>query len=260
MALQKVKGYVNAQKIKNSFKAMAGITHNITAFDDMVSAIAREIIDKKQNQILNAQEDKAASGFVAFLKSAKGWAGKKFLGEVDDAPKPLKSVIKLAAKDATLIVAACMIGEINSQGDNLTYDETKKEFVALIIKGAKFKEDFNNVLKDQTTQSRTDSESPWYSFLCCSNKSNKSKYQIDEKNPTKVLASFDINYDNKILNHPELLKLSAQQFGFSKAIKLCSGLSNDLVIEAILEDSSELILAGCISLSGTDIVLLSDSN
>jgi hypothetical protein len=30
---------------------MAGITHNITAFDDMVSVIAREIIDKKKTDI-----------------------------------------------------------------------------------------------------------------------------------------------------------------------------------------------------------------
>jgi hypothetical protein len=67
------------------------------------------------------------------------------------------------------------------------------------------------------------------------------------------LASFDITYDNKILNHPELLKLAAQQFGFSKAIKRCSGLSNDLILETILEDSSELLLAGCISLSFDDI-------
>ena len=54
-ALLKVKKYVDAQKIKNSSKVMINITHNITAFDDMVSKVAIEIIKKKQQQILNSE-------------------------------------------------------------------------------------------------------------------------------------------------------------------------------------------------------------
>ena len=36
---------------------MINITHNITAFDDMVSKVAIDIIGKKQQQILNAEKE-----------------------------------------------------------------------------------------------------------------------------------------------------------------------------------------------------------
>ncbi len=71
--------------------------------------------------------------------------------------------------------------------------------------------------------------------LLSQNKSGdfRSKAQVIQST-SLIYSSFDITYDNEILNHPELLKLTAQKFGFSKALKLCSGLSNDLVLEAIL--------------------------
>ena len=51
---------------------------------------------------------KAVSGFLKFLQKSKDWVDKKFLGKIKDAPSHLKPVIGLAAKDATILVAACL--------------------------------------------------------------------------------------------------------------------------------------------------------
>ena len=74
------------------------------------------------------------------------------MGEINTAAAHLKPVIKLAAKDATIVVAACMLGEITSQEDNLTYDDTKKQFVKLVITGISFKQEFEQALKAETKQ------------------------------------------------------------------------------------------------------------
>ena len=78
------------------------------------------------------------------------------MGKIKTAAAHLKPVIKLAAKDATIVVAACMLGEITSQEDNLTYNDTKKQFVKLIISGISFKQEFEEALKADTTQTAFD--------------------------------------------------------------------------------------------------------
>jgi hypothetical protein len=76
-------------------------------------------------------------------------------------------------------------------------------------------------------------------------------YEVDQK--VEMLAVTDLFYNNELLNHPELLKLTAKEFGMTKALYLCDGLSADFVQEAIEHQSAELVLAGCISLNHGDI-------
>ena len=77
-------------------------------------------------------------------------------------------------------------------------------------------------------------------------------YEVDQK-VELVMFVQDIVYDKELLNHPELLKLTAKEFGMTKALDLCDWLSCDLVLEAIEHESAELVLAGCISLNQGDI-------
>ena len=74
-----------------------------------------------------------------------------------------------------------------------------------------------------------------------------------EGNKQIINCITDLVYNNELLNHPELLKLTAKQFGMTKALDLCDWLSADLVAEAIEHGSPELVLAGCISLNHGDI-------
>ena len=68
---------------------------------------------------------KAVSGFFKFLQKSKDWVDKKFLGKIKDAPSHLKPVIGLAAKDATILVAACLFGKITMDSDDANYTATK---------------------------------------------------------------------------------------------------------------------------------------
>jgi tetratricopeptide (TPR) repeat protein len=67
-----------------------------------------------------------------------------------------------------------------------------------------------------------------------------------------VFTVNDIIYDNPLLNYPDLLKLAVEKFGLHHALDMSSGLSYELVSEAIEHGSTELVLAGCISLNQAD--------
>jgi hypothetical protein len=65
------------------------------------------------------------SGFVKFLQKTKDWVDEKFLGKIKDAPSHLKPVIGLAAKDATIFIAACLLGKFTLESDDSNYTATK---------------------------------------------------------------------------------------------------------------------------------------
>jgi tetratricopeptide (TPR) repeat protein len=75
-----------------------------------------------------------------------------------------------------------------------------------------------------------------------------------EKNEQKLYCVTEVIYDNDLLNHPELLKLSVKEFGMSRVLDMSKNLSFELVSEAIEQNSAELLLAGCISLDCPDII------
>ena len=66
-----------------------------------------------------------ASGFFKFLQKIKDWVDEKFLGKNKDAHSHLKPVIGLAAKEATMLVAACLLGKITLDSDDANYTATK---------------------------------------------------------------------------------------------------------------------------------------
>ena len=68
---------------------------------------------------------KAVSGFLKFLQKTKDCVDEKFLGKIKDAPSHLKPVIGLAAKEATMLVAACLLGKITLDSDDANYTATK---------------------------------------------------------------------------------------------------------------------------------------
>ncbi|MDF2966172.1 MAG: hypothetical protein K0Q51_1560 [Rickettsiaceae bacterium] len=64
-----------------------------------------------------------------------------------------------------------------------------------------------------------------------------------------IIAKAEVIYDNRLLNHMELIKEAGNRFGISKVLELSSLLSSDLISEAIDNQDQDLILAGMISLS-----------
>tara|TARA_B110000503_G_C7043422_1_gene369189 strand:- start:120 stop:926 length:807 start_codon:yes stop_codon:yes gene_type:complete len=78
-------------------------------------------------------------------------------------------------------------------------------------------------------------------------------YEVDQKVEMLMLVN-DIVYDNELLNHPEILKSSVQEFGISKVLDMSSNLSSELILEAIEQNDAELLLAGCISLNYSDVI------
>ena len=75
-----------------------------------------------------------------------------------------------------------------------------------------------------------------------------------EKNEQKLYCVTEVIYDNDLLNHPELLKLSVKEFGISRVLDMSNSLSSELISEAIGQNNAELLLAGCISLDCSDII------
>jgi hypothetical protein len=124
---------------------MANIAHNISAFNDLVGAASMEITLQKRQEILSVKED-TESGFVKFLKKTKGWVDEKIVGEFKEAKTHLKPVIKLAFKDATMLVAACLLSKITSESDDANYSATIEQFIDLVVFNTEFKEEFEGAL------------------------------------------------------------------------------------------------------------------
>jgi hypothetical protein len=59
---------------------MANITHNISAFNDLVGAASMEITLQKRQEIFSVKEE-TESGFVKILKKTKGWVDEKIVGK-----------------------------------------------------------------------------------------------------------------------------------------------------------------------------------
>jgi tetratricopeptide (TPR) repeat protein len=78
-------------------------------------------------------------------------------------------------------------------------------------------------------------------------------YEIDQKVEILLVVN-DIVYDNDLLNHPELLKLSVKELGMSRVLDMSNSLSSELISEAIQQNNAELLLAGCISLDCSDVI------
>ncbi len=91
-------------------------------------------------------KEETESGFVKFLKKTKGWVDEKIVGKFKEAPTHLKPVIKLAFKDATMLVVACLLGKITSESDDANYSATKEQFIDLIVLNTEFKEEFDGAL------------------------------------------------------------------------------------------------------------------
>ena len=126
---------------------MANIAHNVSAFNDLVGAASMEITLQKREEILSLKEE-TVLGFVKFLKKTKGWVDEKIVGKFKEAPTHLKPVIKLAFKDATMLVVACLLDKITSESDDANYSATKEQFIDLIVLNTEFKEEFEGALKN----------------------------------------------------------------------------------------------------------------
>jgi tetratricopeptide (TPR) repeat protein len=70
----------------------------------------------------------------------------------------------------------------------------------------------------------------------------------------KLYCITEVVYENELLNHPELLKLSVKEFGMSRVLDMSNSLSSELISEAIQQNNAELLLAGCISLDCSDVI------
>jgi hypothetical protein len=92
---------------------MANIANNKSTFNDLVGSASMEITLQKRQEILSVKKETEAS-FVKFLTKTKGWVDQKIVDQFKIAPNHLKPVIKLAVKDATMLVAACLLGKITS--------------------------------------------------------------------------------------------------------------------------------------------------
>ena len=75
-------------------------------------------------------------------------------------------------------------------------------------------------------------------------------YQVErqEANVLVVDASINTIYDNGLLNHYELFKEACEIFGIDKTLNLGSLLSTKLIEEALMEQDTNIILAGLLSL------------
>ena len=80
------------------------------------------------------------------LKKTKGWVDQQIVGKFKEAPTHLKPVIKLAVKDAAMLVAACLLGEIILESDDENNSSTKDQFIDLVVLNAEFKEEFEVAL------------------------------------------------------------------------------------------------------------------
>ena len=89
---------------------------------------------------------KAVSGFLKFLLKIKDWLDEKFLGKIKDAHSHLKPVIGLVANDATMLVAACLLGKITLDSDDANYTATKQKFIDLVVLNKKFRNEFDGAL------------------------------------------------------------------------------------------------------------------
>jgi len=67
----------------------------------------------------------------------------------------------------------------------------------------------------------------------------------------EIFVVKDIIYDNELLNHPDILKISIEKLGLSTVLDRSTYLSPDLVSQAISQHNDELLLAGLISLENT---------
>ena len=82
-------------------------------------------------------------------------------------------------------------------------------------------------------------------------KENENNPSTDEDNKVAMVVN-EIVYDNKLLNHPNLLKEPLKEFSLSQILNLSTSLDQDLLSEAIAINDSSLILGGLISLSGNN--------
>ena len=95
------------------------------------------------------------------MKKTKGWVEEKIIGKFKEAPTHLKPVIKLAFKDATMLVAACLLGKITSESDEANYSATKEQFIDLVVLNKEFKEEFEdalNIAEINTSEVETSSD------------------------------------------------------------------------------------------------------
>ena len=134
---------------------MKNIFHNSTALDYIAEEVALDIISNKlkRNEIFNAKIEENNSKWSKFLKSCSNfkdeYVDKKFLGKVDD-PSTIKfgPVTEIAIKDATLIITACVFGNIIKleKDTDPQYAGIKKKFIDLILEGSPFENDFNKAI------------------------------------------------------------------------------------------------------------------
>ncbi len=85
------------------------------------------------------------------MKKTKGWVDEKIVGEFKKAPPHLKPVIKLAVKDAAMLVAACLLGKITSESDDSNKSAMKEQFIELVVLKKEFKEEFEGALNSGET-------------------------------------------------------------------------------------------------------------
>jgi tetratricopeptide (TPR) repeat protein len=147
-ALQKGTNYIYKKRAENNAKAISNIAHDISAFNDIVGFVARTIILKKKNEILSTKEE-STSNFMKFVESAKDFMDKEFFAKIDNAKADLKPVIKLAAQDATIIIAACILGKIDLETDDACYTDIKNQLIELVLNDKEFKNEFDNTLNNQ---------------------------------------------------------------------------------------------------------------
>jgi hypothetical protein len=76
-----------------------------------------------------------------------------------------------------------------------------------------------------------------------------SEVAVSEKSGCCVIFTADqIQYSNELLNYPELMQSSLQEYNLSQILDLSIGLDTDLITEAMGDNNHDLILAGLISL------------
>ncbi|HJD60553.1 MAG TPA: tetratricopeptide repeat protein [Rickettsia endosymbiont of Omalisus fontisbellaquei] len=97
-------------------------------------------------------------------------------------------------------------------------------------------------MKDLLTRKENDTKA----FLTLRHKIKVIEHTLE--NSTKVMKIDKVTYDNKLLNHPELLMEVIKIFGASKAVELSKGLSENLLQEAINNNDIEVVIGGMMSL------------
>jgi tetratricopeptide (TPR) repeat protein len=228
-------------------RKVAKINEVITGFlleEDLSLAIASgaiEIATRKKEYILKQYElekNKVPSG----TKTIKGSIEEKVAAFENKLEKLLTQVTKISKLPDTIAYKMAVeevvlfINYIATNDVKLVTNENKANLDKVIA------EAFMNNIGADTKQA-----------IAGTIKSNEQQNKKASEDNCIVALINEINYDNELLNHPDLLKKSLKDFTLNQILDMSLNLDQRLVEEAVNSNDSSLVLAGLVSLAEENI-------